>query len=82
MFHNDRLVIGVGSVFVFKNPGKEELSPHPVHDEEIDWEYAQAELIATMDQENKKKTREAEQQQERESTTFYILRSYIIYSEG
>jgi len=68
LFHNDRVVVGVGSVFVFKHPGKENISPNAtlVKEEEIDWEYAQAELVATMDQEKKKKMKESEQLHEKE----------------
>ena len=51
-----------------KFPGKEDVSPNmgKVKDEEIDWEYAQTELIDVMNQEKRLITAEADKLREKE----------------
>lgn len=62
LFHNDRIIIGTNAIFLFKYPGKEDVSRNgqKINAQELDWEFAQAELIATMDQEKKIQMQELE----------------------
>ena len=43
IFHNDRLIFGTGSTFLFKYPGRE--SESKWNEIDIDWEFAQRELL-------------------------------------
>lgn len=62
LFHNDRIIVGTNAIFLFKYPAKQDISPNnqKIKTQELDWEFAQAELIATMDQEKKVKLDEME----------------------
>lgn len=67
MTHNDRLIIGTNSIFVVKYQAKrDEASGLQAKDEQIDWEFAQTELIDVMDEEKKIKIAESEQQRAKE----------------
>jgi len=64
--HNDRIIFGTNSIFLFKNPGKETQSADTnLQNSDIDWEFAQKELVDTM---NKlKKTQIEENEKERQA---------------
>lgn len=68
LFHNDRIIVGTNAIFLFKYPGKEDLSSNgqKLNAQELDWEFAQAELIATMDQEKKIQMQELETTRQKE----------------
>jgi len=68
--HNDRIIIGTNSTFLLKLPGHEDESPNAekLKDEQIDWEFAQSELIASMDEEKKIKLDEITKEREKEGT--------------
>jgi hypothetical protein len=68
LFHNDRIIFGTNTVFIFKYHAKENESPNAekIKDAEIDWEYAQTELIDTMNKEKKIKLDEAERERRKE----------------
>jgi len=70
--HNDRIIFGTNSIFLFKNPGREsESADTGLQDNEIDWEFAQKELVDTM---NKLKKMQIEQsEKERQAESIYIL---------
>jgi len=66
--HNDRIIIGTNSTFLLKLPGHEDESPNAdkLRDEQLDWEFAQSELIALMDEEKKLKLDELAKEREKE----------------
>ena len=58
--HNDRIIFGTGSVFVFEDPENKQDSRVP-EGQEVDWEYATKELNDVL---NKEKDEEAKRQKE------------------
>ena len=68
MFHNDRIIIGTNAIFLLKYHGKEDVSPNTqkIKDQELDWEFAQAELIDTIDREKKSKLEQLESLRKKE----------------
>ena len=73
LFHNDRIIVGTNAIFLLKYPGREEISPNAqkVKDHDIDWEYAQAELIDVIDDETKAKMDELESLRQKEGRTMW-----------
>ena len=71
LFHNDRIIIGTNAIFLMKYPGKEDISPNlqKVKENDLDWEFAQAELIDTMDREKKIRLEELEKSRKREGNS-------------
>jgi flagellar biosynthesis GTPase FlhF len=64
LFNNDRIIFGTNSTFIFKNPGFE--SEEQVKDSDIDWEYAQTELVDTMNKEKKINLDEGNKERQKE----------------
>ena len=68
IYHNDRIIFGTNSIFVLKDHEKENESPNKdkIKVSEIDWEFAQTELVDTMNKEKKIKLEEMSKEREKE----------------
>ena len=77
LYHNDRIIFGTNSIFLFKNPGKEKESPNTnLNENDIDWEFAQKELVDTM---NKlKKIQIEHSEKERQGESMLSISAFII----
>jgi hypothetical protein len=83
LFHNDRIIVGTNTSFIFKYPGKESESPNAekIKDIEIDWEYAQTELVDTMNKEKKLKIDEMEKERKKDGKLFRKLVHLLVESK-
>ena len=84
--HNDRVVFGTGSAFLFKHPGKETKSRNAKFAEtDLDWEFAQSEIVDKIEKTRRIKFEQFELEKKAESNSFSFLtraKAYLLIHSG
>lgn len=80
--HNDRIIIGTNTTFLVKYPGNEDESPNAnrINDTEVDWEFAQTELVEALNKDSKIKLDEGDKEREIEGIKIIKIKKKIMFS--
>ena len=72
LHHNDRLIFGTNTVFLVKIQGKEEQGEQDLP-MELDWDFAQKELMSKLEKNKKLEFEEFEKAKSQEGLSFILI---------